>query len=225
VQALSSRCRRRLAWSGVELRVLGPFEVVGDDGRALDVGGLRPQALLVALALAGGHPVAADQLLDQVWQGEEFPDRNRLQVQISRLRRAIGGDRIISRSGGYGLDVPASALDANRFDQLVAEGRAALRRQDPAAASLLRRALGLWRGVPLAEFAGTGFAPAVIIRLEQARLAATEDRVEADLLLGGHGELAGELDALVLAHPLRERLWGQLMVAYRDLGCSKALGQ
>jgi predicted ATPase/DNA-binding SARP family transcriptional activator len=210
----------------VELRVLGPFELVGDDGRVLDVGGVRPQALLVALALAGGHPVAADQLLDQVWPGEEFPDRNRLQVQISRLRRALGADRISSRGGGYALELPASALDATRFDHLVAEGRAALQRPDPvAAASLLRRALGLWRGVPLPEFADTGFAPAVIIRLEETRLAATEDRVEADLLLGGHGELAGELEALVRAHPLRERLWGQLMVAlYRSGRQGDALG-
>ena len=202
----------------MELRVLGPFEAVGDDGRSLDVGGLRPQALLVALALAGGHPVAADQLLDQVWPGEKLPDRNRLQVQVSRLRRALGDDRISSRGGGYALEIPASALDAARFEQLVAQGRAALQRQDPAgAAGRLRQALGLWRGPPLAEFADTGFAPAVIIRLEEARLAATEDRIEADLLLGLHGELAGETDALVRAHPLRERLWGQLIVAlYRS---------
>ena len=200
--------------------------MVGDDGRVLDVGGLRPQALLVALALAGGRPVAADRLLDQVWHGEEFADRNRLQVQISRLRRALGGDRISTRSGGYALEAPASALDAARFDNLVADGRAALRREDAAAAAgLLRRALGLWRGAPLAEFADTGFAPAVIIRLEEARLAAIEDRVEADLMLGRHGELAGELDALVQAHPLRERLWGQLIVAlYRSGRQGDALG-
>jgi predicted ATPase/DNA-binding SARP family transcriptional activator/tetratricopeptide (TPR) repeat protein len=202
----------------VEIRVLGPLEVVGDDGQVLDVGGPRPQALLIALALAGGHPVPADQLLDEVWRGEPATDRNRLQVHISRLRRTLGGDCISTRAGGYALAVQAGALDADQFEHLAAEGRTALQREDAArAAELLRRALGLWRGAPLAEFAETGFAPPVITRLEEARLAATEDRIEADLMLGEHGRLTGELEALVRAHPLRERLWGQLIVAlYRS---------
>jgi predicted ATPase/DNA-binding SARP family transcriptional activator/tetratricopeptide (TPR) repeat protein len=210
----------------MEIRVLGPLEVVGDDGQVLDIGGPRPRALLVALALAGGHPVPADQLLDQVWRGEESPDRNRLQVHISRLRRTLGGDRISTRVGGYALEIQAEALDADRFEHLAAEGHAALQREDASrAAELLRRALGLWRGSPLAEFADTGFAPPVITRLEEARLAATEDRIEADLMLGGHGELTGEIEALVRAHPLRERLWGQLIMAqYRSGRQGDALG-
>jgi predicted ATPase/DNA-binding SARP family transcriptional activator len=202
----------------MEIRVLGPFEMVTDDGQLVDVGGHLPQALLVALALAEGHLVPADQLLDQMWPGAGRGDRNRLQVHISRLRKILGGDRILTRAGGYSLKIPAEALDAARFGQLAADGRAALRRQDPAEAGrLLRQALGLWRGRPLAEFADTGFAPGMIARLEEARLAATEDRIEAELLLGGHGELIGELEALVREHPLRERLWGQLILAlYRS---------
>jgi predicted ATPase/DNA-binding SARP family transcriptional activator len=215
-----------LRWGAVELRILGPFEVVDDDGRVVDVGGARPQALLVALALAGGHPVSADQLLDRLWPGADFPARNRLQVNVSRLRKVLGGDCIVSRAGGYALEVPAGTLDADRFEDLAARGRAELRRQDASAATgLLRQALGLWRGTPLAEFADSEFAVAVITRLREARLAVLEDRVEADLMLGGHGELAGELEALVLAHPLRERLWGQLMVAlYRSGRQGDALG-
>jgi len=210
----------------VEIRVLGPLEVVGDNGQVIDVGGPRPRALLIALALAGGHPVPADQLLDQVWRGEQAMDRNRLQVHISRLRRTLGGDCISTRAGGYALAVQAGVLDADQFERLAAEGRAALQREDAArAAELLRRALDLWRGSPLAEFADTGFAPPVITRLEETRLAAIEDRIEADLKLGGQGELTGELEALVRAHPLRERLWGQLIVAlYRSGRQGDALG-
>ena len=201
----------------MELRILGPLEVVGDDGRPIDVGGRRPQSVLVALALARGHPVPADQLLDEVWRGERL-DRNRLQTQISRLRRVLGDEHICTRGGGYALEIPAEAVDAARFDQLVTVARAALQAGDVAAAArLLREALGLWRGSPLPEFADDGFARPVITRLEEARLAAAEDRIEADLLLGRHGELTGEIDALVQEHPLRERLWSQLMIAlYRS---------
>lgn len=202
----------------MEIRVLGPFEMITDDGQLMDVGGHLSQALLVALALAEGHLVPADQLLDQIWPGAGLGDRNRLQVHISRLRKILGSDRILTRAGGYSLKIPAGALDAARFDQLAADGRAALRRQDVAEAErLLRQALGLWRGRPLAEFTDTGFAPGMITRLEEARLTATEDRIEAGLMLGGHGELTGELEALVREHPLRERPWGQLILAlYRS---------
>jgi predicted ATPase/DNA-binding SARP family transcriptional activator/tetratricopeptide (TPR) repeat protein len=202
----------------MQIRILGTFEMVGDDGHLMDVGGHLPQALLIALALADGHLVAADQLLDQVWPGEGRGDRNRLQVHISRLRKIIGSDRILSRAGGYCLRLPAGALDAAQFDQLAARGRAALRRQDAAEAGrLLRQALGLWRGPPLAEFADTGFAPGMIIQLDEARLTAMEDRIEAELMLGGHSELTGEIEALVWEHPLRERLWRQLILAlYRS---------
>jgi predicted ATPase/DNA-binding SARP family transcriptional activator/tetratricopeptide (TPR) repeat protein len=210
----------------MEIRVLGPFEMVGDDGQLMDVGGHLPQALLVVLALAEGRLVPADQLLDQVWPGAGIADRNRLQVHISRLRKMLGSDRILTRAGGYCLKIPAGGVDAARFGQLATDGRAALRRQDAAgAARLLRQALGLWRGRPLAEFADTGFAPGMITRLEETRLTAAEDRIEAELMLGGHGELVGELESLVGEQPLRERLWGQLILAlYRAGRQGDALG-
>ena len=210
----------------MEIRVLGPFEMVTDDGQLMDVGGHLPRALLVALALAEGRLVPAEQLLDQVWPGEWLGDRNRLHVHISRLRKMLGSDRILTRAGGYSLEIPAGALDAARFGQLATDGRAALQRQDAAEAGrLLRQALGLWRGRPLAEFADSAFAAGMITRLEDARLTATEDRIDADLMLGGHGELTSELEALVQQYPLRERLWGQLILAlYRSGRQGDALG-
>ena len=203
----------------MELRILGPLEVLDDDGAPVDVGGSRPRTLLIDLALAQGHPVPADQLLEDVWSGERIPARNNLQVHVSRLRRALGEDRIATRGGGYALDLPRDALDAARFDRLSAEGRAALHAGDAeAAATVLRDALALWRGAALVDFADDAFARPVITRLEESRLTAIEDRVDADLLLGRHAELIGELEALVQEHPLRERLWAQLMTALYRAG-------
>jgi predicted ATPase/DNA-binding SARP family transcriptional activator len=203
----------------VELRILGPFEVLDDDGAPVDVGGSRPRTLLIDLALAQGHPVPADQLLEDVWSGESIPTRNSLQVHVSRLRRALGEDRIATRGGGYALDLPRDALDSARFDRLSAEGRAALHAGDAdVAARVLRDALALWRGDALVDFADHAFARPVITRLEESRFTAIEDRVDADLLLGGHAELIGELEALVQEYPLRERLWAQLMTALYRAG-------
>ena len=198
----------------MELRILGPLEVLDDDGTPVDVGGSRPRTLLVDLALAQGHPVPADQLLEDVWSGERIPARNNLQVHVSRLRRALGEDRIATRGGGYALDLPRDALDAARFDRLSAQGRAALHAGDAEAASTaLRDALALWRGAALVDFADDSFARPVITRLEESRLTAIEDRIDADLLLGLHTDLIGELEAMVEEHPLRERFWAQLMTA------------
>ena len=203
----------------MELRILGPLEVLDDDGAPVDIGGSRPRTLLIDLALAQGHPVPADQLLEDVWSGERIPARNNLQVHVSRLRRALGEDRIATRGGGYALDLPRDALDAARFDRLSAEGRAALHAGDAeAAATVLRDALALWRGAALVDFADDAFARPVITRLEESRLTAIEDRVDADLLLGRHSALIGELEALVQEHPLRERLWAQLMTALYRAG-------
>jgi predicted ATPase/DNA-binding SARP family transcriptional activator len=175
---------------------------------------MRARTLLVALAIAQGHPVTADQLLEQVWSEERRPARNNLQVHISRLRKALGDERIVSRGGTYALALPPDACDVTRFELLVAEGRTALESGDAARASrTLRDALDLWRGSPLTEFADKAFAPPLITRLEESRLAALEDRIQADLALGRHGELIGELEALLQDVPLRERLWEQLMVA------------
>ena len=203
----------------MEVRILGPLEVLDDDGAPVDVGGPRPQTLLIDLALAQGHPVPADQLLEDVWSGERIPARNNLQVHVSRLRRALGEERIATRGGGYALDIPRDALDATRFDRLSAEGRAALRSGDAeTAANVLRDALALWRGDALVDFAGDAFVRPVISRLEESRSTAIEDRVDADLRLGRHAELVGELEARVQEYPLRERLWAQLMTALYRAG-------
>jgi DNA-binding SARP family transcriptional activator len=153
----------------VEVRILGPLEVVDDAGQPVDVGGERPRTLLVDLALERGHSVPADRLLDDAW-GDEAPNRNTLQVTISRLRRALGSTTITTQAGGYVLDIPSDAVDVERFDHLAAEGREALRTGDAAgAAHVLRSALALWRGTPLADVAGEEFARPAITRLEEAR--------------------------------------------------------
>lgn len=114
---------------------------------------------------------------------------------------------------GYALELEPGALDLERFENLVAEGRRALEEGDlDRAAETLRAALALWRGPALADFAYEPFAQAEIARLEEVRLAALEERIDADLALGRHAEIVGELAALVRAHPMRERLRGQLML-------------
>ena len=151
----------------VQLRILGPLEVLDDDGHPLDVGGARPRAVLVDLALGPGRTVPADQLLEDVWSGEQ-PARNNLQVHIARLRRVLGDDRIVTRNGGYALDVPPDAVDAHRFDRLADAGHVALAARDPGRGRrCLRDALALWRGAPLVEFAEDEFARPVITRLEE----------------------------------------------------------
>ena len=128
------------------------------------------------------------------------------------------GELLVTRPPGYVIALAPEQLDLRRFEGLVDAGAAALARDDPAAAvESLREALALWRGPPLADFSYAQFAQAAIVRLEELRLAAIELRIEAQLALGEHAQLAGELQALVLEHPLRERLCGQLMLAlYRD---------
>jgi predicted ATPase/DNA-binding SARP family transcriptional activator len=204
--------------AGLELRILGPLEVLDDEGHLLDVGGARPRAVLVDLALARGRTMPADQLLEDVWNGEQ-PARNNLQVQIARLRRVVGEDAIVTRNGGYALELPADAIDAHRFTAFIDAGHRALRagRADEAATHL-RDALSLWRGTPLVDVVENDFARPVITRLEEARLVALEERFEADLSLGRHPEIVGELEAAVQEHPLRERLWAHLMTALYRCG-------
>jgi predicted ATPase/DNA-binding SARP family transcriptional activator len=191
-----------------ELRILGPLEVVRD-GRALALGGPKPRTLVALLAL--GEPVPPDRLIDVLWPEYDEAAPARLQVYVSQLRKALGDPAAIElRAGGYVLN--AEALDSQRFESLAREGRAALAAGDPeAAASLLGEALALWRG-PVAEELG----PAAR-RLDELRLGAIEDRVDAELALGRHRELIAELEQLVAEQPLRERLRGALMLAlYRD---------
>jgi DNA-binding SARP family transcriptional activator len=209
----------------MEFRILGPLEA-WDEGRQLAVGGRRPRALLAALLLHPNEVVSADRLIDELW-GDDSPDRagTALRVNVSRLRKALPQDVLTTKSPGYLVRVDPDQLDLHRFERLVDEGRSLSARGLAAEASeRLRDALSLWRGRALADFAHESFAQAAIARLEEIRLAAIELRIDADLALGRHPALVGELEALVAEHPLRERLQLCLMTAlYRSGRQAEAL--
>src|SRR5262249_43539440 len=152
---------------------------------------------------------------DDLWQGEPPASaQTTLRAHVSRLRSALGASRLLSRAPGYALVVASDELDAVRCERLLAEGRDALSQDRPAeAAKRLRSALAPWRGAPLADVTYEPFAQGEIARLEQLRLSVLEERIDADLALGRHADLVGELDALVTEHPVRERLRAQLMLA------------
>jgi WD40 repeat protein/DNA-binding SARP family transcriptional activator len=202
----------------VEFRILGPLEV-RSGSRTVALGGTKPRALLAVLLMHPNEPVHAEWLALALW-GEDAPASavKTVQVYVSRLRKAFDDPETLSRTaGGYCLRVRADELDAERFARLVEDGCQALAAgQAEHAAAVLREALALWRGPPLADFTFEPFAQAEIARLQEQRLAALEARVEADLAAGRHPALVGELRQLVAANPNRERLAGQLMlVLYR----------
>ncbi|HUR22786.1 MAG TPA: BTAD domain-containing putative transcriptional regulator, partial [Acidimicrobiales bacterium] len=208
----------------MRVRLFGTLEVVADDGTVVPVNGAKLRMLLALLALDAGKVVAADRLIDCLY-GDHLPQRadNALQLLVSKLRQALTagaphGPAIVTRAPGYFLDVPAEEVDARRFLTLVAEGRARLEAGDYAeASSALREALGLWRGPALVEFAFDDFARSEIARLDELRLSASEDCFAADLELGRHLDVVGELAQFTAANPLRERPWGQFMQAlYRS---------
>lgn len=212
----------------MEFRILGPFEVL-DGERPLRLAGRRQRALLALLLLHANEVVSSDRLIDEVW-GEEPPGTgaNALQARVSQLRKALApaaGEILVTRAPGYLLRVEPGELDVERFERLAGEGRRALASGGAATgAKVLREALSLWRGPALADFPYEPFAQGEIARLEEARLACLEQRIEADLALQRHGELVGELEALIGAHPFRERLRGQLMLAlYRSGRQAEAL--
>src|SRR4051794_26276749 len=199
--------------------LLGELDVVDAGGTAVLITGAKQRALLVLLALHPGQMVPADQLVDALW-GEDPPTtvRNGLQGLVSKLRRLLGSSGlIVTRGAGYALDVPAEAVDAHRFEQLVGRGRAALAGGDLVrAVATLDEADQLWRGPALADFADEAFASAPASRWTELRLAAIEERLDAELQLGRPG-VAAALETLVAEHPLRERLRGLLMLAlYRS---------
>ncbi len=202
----------------LELRILGPFDVLDGD-RTIELGGARQRAVLAILVLHRGEAVSVDRIVDLMW-GESPPPTavKTVQVYVSHLRGALGKDVVASSSSGYALAVDPECIDAVRFERLVDEGRAALDDDDPArAAERLQSALALWRGPVLGDLAYERFAQDEVARLEEQRLAAVEERIEADLRLGRHVELVAELEGLVRKHPLRERLRAQHMLAlYRS---------
>jgi DNA-binding SARP family transcriptional activator len=211
----------------IEFRILGPLEVERD-GQPLALGGPKQRAVLAALLLRHGEVVSTDRLIEDVW-GDAAPSTSdhTAQVYISNLRKALAGEReyIVSRPAGYIVRLEPDELDLFRFERLVAQGREALAAGDPErSADRLRAALRLWRGAALADFAYEAFAQGAILRLEELRLAALEDRVDADLARGRHADLVGEVESLIAEHPLRERPRGQLMLAlYRSGRQAEAL--
>jgi DNA-binding SARP family transcriptional activator len=199
----------------MEFRVLGPLEVAEAD-RLLALGAPKQRSLLALLLVHANEVVSIERLVDELW-GETPPATvaKSVQVYVSRLRKELGDGRLVRRAPGYVLRVEPSELDLARFEQLLADAGAA----DPATAGRkLREALALWRGPPLADLAYEPFAQAPIARLEELRLHALEQRIDAELATGRHAELVAELEELVAAHPLRERLRAQLMTALYRCG-------
>jgi DNA-binding SARP family transcriptional activator len=201
----------------MEFRILGPLEVL-DEGHRIALGGGKQRALLALLLLHRGETLGTERLIDELW-GEHPPATaaKSVQVHVSRLRKALapaGSGLIVTREYGYELAIDREAVDSERFERLMGEGRdeLAVGRAVNAAAAL-EQALSLWRGRPLDDLAYERFAQGEIARLEQLRLAALEELIEAKLALGRHAELVAQLETLVADHPYRERLRGQLMLA------------
>lgn len=199
----------------MEFRILGPLEVL-DSGHTLPLPRGRARALLAVLVLHAGEAVPAERLIDQLWGGTPTPTASTaLQVLVSQLRKLLGPALIETRGAGYTLAVDLDRIDANRFRRLVHEaaGTAAKER-----AATLRHALDLWRGPALADFSYEPFTQSAIAGLDELRTATIEERIDADLEVGRHVELVAELETLTAAHPLRERLRGQLMLALYRAG-------
>jgi DNA-binding SARP family transcriptional activator/predicted negative regulator of RcsB-dependent stress response len=217
----------------MEFRILGPVEVVNGGQGQLDLGGSKPRALLSVLLVHANQVVSTDRLIEELW-GEEIPStaRNVLQCHVSRLRRALHASRdgagpdavLVTRQPGYLLRVEPGQLDLHRFEELLGQARRASAAGDrPQVAERLRAALALWRGPALADASET-LRRTAGARMDEARLVALEERLDAELGLGRHADLVGELEALVAAHPDRERLCRQLMLAlYRSGRPAEAL--
>jgi predicted ATPase/DNA-binding SARP family transcriptional activator len=192
--------------------MLGPLRLIGEDGSAIDLGGTRLRMLLARLALEPGQVVTTESLIDGLWGAAPPSDAtNALQSLVSRLRRSLRGDNgsasvLESHPAGYRLSIKREDVDVYRFEQLAKHGREELRAGQPAAAAdSLRAALELWRGPALADLVDAPFAGTAATRLAELHAAAVEDRIEADIALGRHQEVLGELRTLVAEQPLRER--------------------
>jgi DNA-binding SARP family transcriptional activator len=215
----------------MEVRILGPLEVRAM-GQPLPLGGTKQRAVLAMLVLHANQVVSIDDLVDGLW-GQAPPDSatNAVQVYISRLRKLLQADPregsahlLVRRRPGYLLKLDADELDLARFERLALQGTQALLAAPGLAAAKLREALGLWRGAPLAEFVDEPFAQAERARLEEQRFAVLQARIDADLALGRHAELVGELEVLVARQPLREELHQQLLLSlYRSGRQAEAL--
>jgi DNA-binding SARP family transcriptional activator len=205
----------------MEVRVLGPVEVVDDDGTELTVGSPKQRELLELLAAHVGEVVSTDRIIDALWGESGGRHLSSLRYHVSKLRDAIdpGRDRELIRTQepGYTLAVRVDAVDVHRFTGLVLEAETIAPRDPVEARGLLADALVMWRGTPYAEFEYAEWARSEVVHLTELWLRAVEMRNDADLDLGGGAQLVPQLEALVVAHPLREAFWRQLMLAlYRS---------
>jgi DNA-binding SARP family transcriptional activator/ABC-type oligopeptide transport system substrate-binding subunit len=207
----------------VEFRILGPVQALDDDGQVLPLGGAKQRATLAILLVRRNEVVARADVIDGLWGGSPPPTAvPTIKTYISRLRSVLPDDpegaRLVSQASGYRLRVGPGELDLESFEALTDAGRASLASGDAwAGKGALTRALALFQGGPLQDLAFAPFAQAEIGRLEEMRLAALGLRVDADLEVGRHADLVGELESLVRQHPFREGFWGQLMLAlYRS---------
>jgi class 3 adenylate cyclase/DNA-binding SARP family transcriptional activator len=209
----------------MEFRILGPLEV-RDGDREVRLRAGKQRALLALLLVNANRTLAIDRIVDDLW-GEDVPEsaQKMVQIHVSKLRKVLAPGLLHTRPPGYSLQLAPDEIDLHRFEQLLAKARTSLDvgRAEEASADF-RAALELWRGPALAEFASEPFALAERARLEEVRISALEGRVEADLLLGRHGALVGELEALIARYPLREGLRRQHMLAlYRSGRQAEAL--
>lgn len=205
--------------ASLEFRLLGPLEA-RLEGAPIALGGARQRALVALLLLRANEVVSRDRLIEDLWR-DHAPETaaNALAALVTRLRRVLPAEVIVTKAGGYTIEIEPEQLDVVRFRRLAEEGRRSLSAEDyTKAAEGLRSALALWRGPALADFTYEPFAEAAILQLEEERLSALESRIDADLALGRQGDLVGELQSLVSEHPLRERMRGQLMLALYQAG-------
>lgn len=203
----------------IEFAVLGSLQV-SRQGESLNLGGRKQRILLSMLACNANQPIATERLIEAIWGAE--PPRTaeqNLRVYVYHLRRILGDDRrIVWRSPGYALTVGSGELDIDAFEALLTQGRQALALCTyDSAARLLRRSLALWRGPALLGLQDVEPLRVKAVRLEERKLCALETRITAELALGLHGDLVGELSALCAEYPMREHVHAQLMTAlYRS---------
>ena len=219
---------RAQATASVQFRILGPLAAYRD-GETLALGGERQRALLAVLLLHANETVTTERLIEQLIGRSGSSSRaNAIHVAVSRLRRALAdgeGTMLLTCRGGYALEIDPGALDATRFESLLEQGRELLANGDPAAASArLHEALSLWRGPPLADLGSVDGVQPEVRRLEELRLLAEMERIDAELSLGHASDVVVELERLIAQAPLQERLRAQLMLAlYRSGRQAEAL--